>query len=172
MERARMLGMEGAVAGGPEGGRSPTGVPPATAAAPAGAPAGNGQPIPDPAVRERPVRRRFTAEQKLRILREADLATAPGQLGALLRREGLYSSHLTTWRKQREEGTLAGLTPKRRGRKPNPDAALIAENERLRRETERLAEKLRQAETIIEVQKKLSEILGIPLPPQNNGSEP
>ena len=164
--------MEGAVAGGPEGGRSPTGVPPATAAAPEGARAGNGQPVPDPAVPEKPVRRRFTAEYKLRILREADRATGAGQLGALLRREGLYSSHLTTWRKQREEGTLAGLTPKRRGRKPNPDAALIAENERLRRQTERLAEKLRQAETIIEVQKKLSEILGIPLPPQNNGSEP
>ena len=172
MEKARMLGMEGTVAGGTEGGRSPTGVPPATAAAREGAGAGNGKPIPDPAVPEKPVRRRFTAEYKLRVLREADRSTGPGQLGALLRREGLYSSHLTTWRKQREEGTLAGLTPKRRGRKANPDAALIAENERLRRQTARLAEKLRQAETIIEVQKKLSEILGIPLPPENNGSEP
>jgi transposase len=86
----------------------------------------------------------------------------------LLRREGLYSSHLSTWRRQRDEGTLAGLTPKRRGRKPNPDAPLIAENERLRRETQRLAAKLRQAETIIEVQKKLSEILGITLPPAAN----
>jgi transposase-like protein len=137
-----------------------------------GAWAGNSQPIPDPAVPEKPVRRRFTAEYKLRVLREVDRSTGPGQLGALLRREGLYSSHLATWRKQREEGTLAGLTPRRRGRKANPDAALIAENERLRRQTARLAEKLRQAETIIEVQKKLSEILGIPLPPQNNGSEP
>jgi len=167
-----MLGMEGAVAGGTEGGRSPTGVPPATAAAAEGAGAGNGQPIPDPAVPEKPVRRRFTAEYKLRVLREAERSTGPGELGALLRREGLYSSHLTTWRKQREEGALAGLTPKRRGRKANPDAALIAENERLRRQTARLAEKLRQAETIIEVQKKLSEILGIPLPPENNGSAP
>jgi transposase-like protein len=84
-----------------------------------GAGAGNGKPIPDPAVPERPVRRRFTAEYKLRILREADRSPGPGQLGALLRREGLYSSHLTTWRKQREEGTLAGLRPKRRGRKAN-----------------------------------------------------
>ena len=172
MDKARMLGMEGAVAGGTEGGRSPTGVPPATAAAAEGAGAGNGQPIPDPAVPEKPVRRRFTAEYKLRVLREAERSTGPGELGALLRREGLYSSHLTTWRKQREEGALAGLTPKRRGRKANPDAALIAENEGLRRQSERLAEKLRQAETIIEVQKKLSEILGIPLPPQSNGSEP
>jgi transposase len=148
-------------------------VPPTTAAAAGpGAPAiGSGKPIPDPAVPEKPVRRRFTAEYKLRILHEADRCTQPGQLGALLRREGLYSSHLTAWRQQRDEGTLAGLTPKRRGRKPNPDAPVIAENERLKRENQRLAEKLRQAETIIEVQKKLSEILGIPLPPpDNNGS--
>jgi transposase-like protein len=117
---------------------------------------------------EKPVRRRFTAEYKLRILHEADHCTASGQLGALLRREGLYSSLLSTWRQQRDQGTLAGLTPKRRGRKANPDAPLIAENERLKRETERLAAKLRQAETIIEVQKKLSEILGIPLPPPDS----
>ena len=177
MERTRMLGLEEAVAGGTEGGRSPTGVPPATAAAAApgsgqpGCP-GNGMPVPDPAVSEKPVRRRFTAEYKVRILREADGCVHPGQLGALLRREGLYASHLTAWRKQRDEGTLAGLAPKRRGRKASPDAPLAAENERLRRENQRLAAKLRQAETIIEVQKKLSEILGIPLPPQNNGSEP
>ena len=172
MEKARMLGMEEAVAGGTEGGRSPTGVPPATAAP--GAPAtGNGKPIPDPTVPEKPARRRFTAEYKLRILREADHCTRPGQLGALLRREGLYSSHLTAWRQQRDKGTLAGLTPQRRGRKANPDAPLIAENERLKRETQRLAAKLRQAETIIEVQKKLSEILGIRLPPPDNcGSAP
>jgi transposase len=173
MEKARMLGMEGAVAGGTEGGRSPTGVPPATAAASEGAGAGNGKAVPDPAVPEKPERRRFTVEYKLRVLREADRSTGPGQLGALLRREGLYSSHLSTWRKQREEGTLAGLTPKRRGRKANPDAALIAENQRLKRETQRLAAKLRQAETIIEVQKKLSEVLAIPLPsPESTGSEP
>ncbi len=122
---------------------------------------------------ERPVRRRFTAEYKLRILGEADRATEHGQLGALLRREGLYSSHLTTWRKQRDEGTLAGLAPKRRGRKASPDAPLLAENERLKRENQRLTAKLRQAETIIDVQKKLSEILGVALPsPESNGSEP
>ena len=175
MERARMLGMEEVVAGGTEGGRSPTGVPPATAAVAAtGGPAtGNGKRIPDPAVLEKPVRRRFTAEYKLRILQEADRCTESGQLGALLRREGLYSSLLSTWRKQRDEGTLAGLTPKRRGRKANPDAPLIAENQRLTRETQRLAAKLRQAETIIDIQKKLSEMLGIPLPPSDySGSEP
>ena len=174
MENARMLGLQ-EVVGGTEGGRSPTGVPPATAAVAAtGRPAtGNGKPIPDPAVLEKPVRRRFAAEYKLRILHEADRCTASGQLGALLRREGLYSSLLSTWRQQRDEGTLVGLTPKRRGRKANPDAPLIAENERLKRETQRLSARLRQAETIIEVQKKLSEILGIPLPPvDNSGSEP
>jgi hypothetical protein len=80
---------------------------------------------------------------------------------------------MSTWRQQRDEGTLAGLTPKRRGRKANPDAPLIAENQRLTRETHRLSAKLRQAETIIEIQKKLSEILGIPLPSSDNsGSEP
>ena len=181
MERTRMLGTEQAVVGGTEGGRSPTGVPPTTAPAAATpralvpeAPAAAGaKPIPDPAVPEKPVRRRFTAEYKLRVLRDADACAEPGQLGALLRREGLYSSHLTAWRKQRDEGTLAGLTPKRRGRKANPDAPVIAENERLKRENQRLAAKLRQAETIIEVQKKLSEILGIPLPPpEGNGSVP
>jgi len=174
MEKARMLGMEQAVVGGTEGGRSPTGVPPTTAAAAApGAAADNGQPMPDPAVPEKPVRRRFTAEYKIRILREADRCTQPGQLGALLRREGLYSSHLTNWRQQRDAGTLAGLAPKRRGRKPAPNAPLIAENERLKRENQRLTEKLRQAETILEVQKKLSEVLGIPLPPSDiSGSTP
>ncbi len=173
MGKARMLGME-EVVGGTEGGRSPTGVPPAAAAPALGLPAaGNGRLIPDPAVLEKPVRRRFTAEYKLRILHEADRCTASGQLGALLRREGLYSSLLSTWRQQRDQGTLAGLTPKRRGRKANPDAPLIAENQRLKRETQRLAAKLRQAEMIIEVQKKLSELLGIPLPPSDNsGSEP
>jgi transposase-like protein len=129
--------------------------------------------MPDPAVLEKPVRRRFTVEYKIRILREADRCTGPGQLGALLRREGLYSSHLSTWRQQRDAGTLAGLAPKRRGPKPNTDAPLIAENERLKRENQRLAAKLRQAEAIIEVQKKLSEVLGIPLPPSDSsGSEP
>ena len=169
-----MLGMEEAVAGGTEGGRSPTGVPPATAGVmgPGGPVACNGKRIPDPAVLERPERRRFTAAYKLRILREAD-ESEPGQLGALLRREGLYASHLTAWRKQRNEGTQAGLTPKRRGRKASPDTPLIAENARLQRENQRLTIKLRQVETILEVQKKLSEILGIPLPPpDSNGSMP
>jgi len=175
-----MLGAEEAVVGGTEGGRSPTGVPPTTAVAAArgaGVPldpaTGNGKPIPDPAVLERPVRRRFTAEYKLRILCEADRATELGQVGALLRREGLFSSQLSTWRQQRDKGTLAGLTPKRRGRKATSYSPLVTENERLKRENQRLTEKLRQAETIIEVQKKLSEVLGIPLPlPDSSGRMP
>ena len=119
----------------------------------------------NPEVPEKPVRRRFDAKYKLRILELADRCTEIGQLGQLLRREGLYSSHLTTWRRQREEGTLAALQAKRRGRKAPSQAPLVQENERLRRENERLTERLRQAETIIDVQKKISEMLG--RPPQN-----
>ncbi len=118
---------------------------------------------PSPEVLEKPVRRRFTVEYKVKILAEADACTESGQLGELLRREGLYSSHLSIWRRQRDEGVLAGLTPKRRGRKSKPKSPLTDENERLRRENGRLKEKLRQAELIIDVQKKVSEMFSIPL---------
>ena len=120
---------------------------------------------PDPEVPEKPQRRRFTAEYKVRILREADACAEPGEMGALLRREGLYSSHLTEWRRQREQGALAGLTPKMRGRRgvsPHPLARRVSE---LEREKTRLQHRLQQAEAIIEVQKKVSELLGIPLNP-------
>ena len=119
--------------------------------------------IPNPEVPEKPVRRRFSAEYKLRMLAEADCCTAPGELGELLRREGLYSSHLGTWRRQRDEGMLAGLTPKRRGRKAKPRNPLADEVAQLQRENRRLKEQLRQAELIIGVQKKVSEMLNIPL---------
>ena len=122
-----------------------------------------GRTAPSPEVLERPVRRRFTVEYKVRILAEADACSEPGMLGELLRREGLYSSHLLTWRRQRDEGALAGLTPKRRGRKAKPKNPLADENRRLQRENERLKEQLRQAELIIDVQKKVSEMLSIPL---------
>ena len=124
--------------------------------------------IPDPEVREKAVRRRFTAEYKIRILKEADSCTEKGQIGALLRREGLYSSNLTTWQRQMEKGTLDALSPRERGpkgKRPDPSASRIAE---LERENEKLAKKLRQAETIIEVQKKVSEILQIPLGEKNS----
>ena len=112
---------------------------------------------------EKPRRRKFTAKYKLRILKEADACTKPGQLGALLRREGLYWSHLRTWRRQRDEGVLQSLTPKKRGRKAKPDTVSVKEYEKLKRENERLQSKLKQAELIIDIQKKVSEILGIPL---------
>ena len=125
----------------------------------------------DPEVPEKPVRRRFDAAYKQRIVEEADGCSQPGELGQLLRREGLYSSQLSTWRRQRDEGVLAGLTPKQRGRKAKRKDAAALENERLRRENERLCQRLKQAETIIEVQKKVSEMLGIALPSENGQSD-
>ena len=112
----------------------------------------------DPEVKAKPERRRFTAEYKLRILEEADACTENGQIGALLRREGLYSSNLTHWRQQRAEGALLALTPKKRGPKPDP---LAEENAALRRRIDRLETELKRAGTIIEVQKKLCELLGL-----------
>ena len=105
-------------------------------------------------------RRQYTAEYKLRILRELDRSQGAGETGALLRREGLYSSHLTTWRRQRERGELDGLSPQRRGPKADPPAAELA---RLQRENERLCERLRKAELIIDVQKKVAQMLGAPI---------
>ena len=108
---------------------------------------------------EKPTRRKFTAAYKLKILAEAEACGEPGMLGELLRREGLYSSHLTIWRRRRDEGVLVGLTPKRRGRKAKPKNPLADENEQLRRENQRIKEQLRQAELIIDVQKKVSEMI-------------
>jgi len=108
----------------------------------------------------RAARRRYTAEYKLRILREVDACQGTGEIGALLRREGLYSSNLTKWRRQRERGELEGLAEQRRGPKEDPQAV---ENARLKRENERLREELRKAQLIIEVQKKVSQLLGVPL---------
>lgn len=119
--------------------------------------------VPDPEVVPQAKRRRFSAEYKLRILEEVDACTEPGQIGALLRREGLYSSHLTTWRRQRTQGQLAGLKAKRRGRKSSVDEALTKELDALKRENQHLQSRLQQAETIIEVQKKLSGLLGLAL---------
>lgn len=116
---------------------------------------------PDPEVPENKRRRKFTAKYKLRILAEVDSCTELGQVGSLLRREGLYSSNLTAWRKQRENGLLQSMSPKKRGRKRkeiNPLARRVAQ---LETENRRLQQKLKKAETIIEVQKKISEILGI-----------
>jgi len=114
--------------------------------------------VPDPEVPEKAVRRKFTAKYKRRILREANLCKEPGQIGALLRREGLYSSNLSTWRRQAEQGTLEALSPKKRGpkeKKPDPSVHRIAE---LEKEKQKLEHKLRQAELIIAAQKKIAEI--------------
>jgi transposase-like protein len=115
--------------------------------------------IPDPKVVPKAKRRRFSAKYKQGILEEADNCTEPGQTGALLRREGLYSSHLSTWRRQREQGLLEALSPKRRGRKRKDE--LEREVAKLRRENERLQASLEKSEMIIDVQKKLSRLLGL-----------
>jgi transposase len=125
--------------------------------------------LPNPEVPEKAERRRFSAEYKLKILRQADECRDPGSLGALLRKEGLYSSNLTTWRRQREEGTLVALNPKKRGRKAFARNPFLMENEQLRKENDRLHKRLYQAELIIEVQKKVSQILGIPLAKPGEG---
>ena len=111
--------------------------------------------VPDPEVPEKTVRRKFTAAYKLRILKEAESCTELGQVGALLRREGLYASSLTLWRRQVNQG----LVPKKRGpvaQRPDPNVRRIAV---LERENEKLAHKLKQAELIIDVQKKVAELL-------------
>ena len=126
---------------------------------------------PDPEVVEKASRRRFTAKYKLQVLEEADRCE-PGEIGALLRREGLYSSHLTTWRRQREAGALAGLTPRKRGRKLRALDAQGARVVELEREVERLRQRLLQAETIIEVQKKVSLLLGIDPSPSASAGRP
>jgi transposase-like protein len=117
--------------------------------------------MPDPEVPERPVRRRFRAEYKLRIVEEANAATEPGQVGALLRREGLYLSHLVDWRRLYRAGALSALArPKGRPKKRDP---LADEVERLRRRNTRLEARLAGAKRIIEIQGRVSELLGIPL---------
>ena len=113
-------------------------------------------------------RRRFTAAEKLRVLREADRCTEPGEVNALLRREGLYSSHLSTWRAARQRGELAGLTPRPRGPQAKPvdprDKKLVEQA----REIARLQARLERAEGLIAVQKKVAQLLGIPLASDEN----
>lgn len=120
--------------------------------------------LPNPQVTPKAERRRFSAEYKLRILAEADTCTARGEIGAMLRREGLYSSHLEKWRRQRGRGALQGLTTQKRGPKVDSQAAELT---RLRRENEGLQARLQQAETIIDVQKKLSTLLGLSIAGSN-----
>jgi transposase len=123
----------------------------------------------NPEVKPKAVRRQFSAAYKRQILQETEHSDAGG-IAALLRREGLYSSHLTTWRRQREAGEIAGLEPRKRGKKGMPRNPLADEVSRLGRENARLQKRLQQAETIIEVQKKLCEILGLPVAPTEKDS--
>ncbi len=154
----RMLGsvveIDGLGAPAAEGARRATGE--------AGVPSPSRAPAPDAEVPAKPQRRRFTAEYRLRILKEADACKKPGELGALLRREGLYSSHLTNWRRQREAGALRDLRARRRGPTPR---AVDPRVKQLEAENRRLQRKLQRAEAIITLQKKVAEILGIPLKP-------
>jgi transposase len=142
------------------------------ASIPAAAPATGAGGIVDPEVDAKAKRRQFSAAYKRRILDEADKG-GPGEIAGLLRREGLYSSHLTFWRRQRERGEIAGLEPRKRGKKPVPKNPLAGEVHRLTRENRRLQKRLRQAEIIIDVQKKLCDVLGLTVPPieQNEDDE-
>jgi len=126
----------------------------------------------NPEVSERPRRRTFTAKEKQRILQEADLATGAGEIGALLRREGLYSSHLTDWRRQRDAGILNGLTPVRRGPKPIEANPLAVELAKAQQENAKLRLRLERAEAIIDLQKKVSDLLGMPLAPIESDARP
>ena len=122
---------------------------------------------PDPEVVAKAQRRQFTADYKKRILAEAEAAQQPGAIGAMLRREGLYSSHLTHWRQQSQEAMRTALAHHRRGPKPKHDP-LFEEVRQLKQENGRLTDRLARAELIIDVQKKVSQLLGIPIPVANN----
>ena len=122
---------------------------------------------PSPELSDRPRRRTFTAQDKLRILAETDRATATGGIGAILRREGLYSSALTDWRRQRDAGAFTALVPGKRGPKATDPSPLSAEVTALQRDNARLALRLTRAEAIIDIQKKVAALLGIPLTPSD-----
>jgi transposase len=126
---------------------------------------------PEVEVLAKPERRRFTVEYKLRILREADKCTRPGEIGALLRREGLYSSALTSWRRARDRGELSGPGVRKRGPRGKPVDARDRRIGELERENKRLKARLERAEALIDVQKKVSELLGVDLPETDEGSE-
>jgi len=149
------LRRESVFAGETEGARRATGV------SPAGAPEG----VPDPAVEAKPQRRRFTAEYKLRILREVDRAKEPGEVGAILRREGLYSSLLSVWRRDRDRVAKAGLTARKRGPKAKAKDPKVIKQ--LEREIAKLRRRNERVELMLSIQKKASELLGIPLNPHD-----
>jgi transposase len=150
----RVAEAQAAAGAGTEEGRRPTVVP-----APAAA---------NPELSNRPKRRTFTAGEKLRILEETDRAAGTGDIGAILRREGLYSTTLTDWRRQRAAGTLGALTPARRGPKVSPPHPLTAELAKARQENARLRQRLERAEAIIDLQKKVAHLLEAALDPSDS----
>jgi len=149
------------VGGGERSEPEPTGVG-TTSAAPL--PASSTRPAPE--VIPQAKRRRFSAEYKADILRRVEACTQPGEIGALLRQEGLYYSHLTKWRQRRDNGSLSGLSPQKRGPKPDPDRELRRRLAKAEQENRRLANKLEKAELIIEVQKKVARLLSMDLEDQ------
>ncbi len=118
----------------------------------------------DTEVVSKATRRKFTAEYKRGVLRQAAGCTKPGELGALLRREGLYSSHLSTWRRDMEQRGMDGLAPKKRGPRATPPTPAEIENRRLRRENSLLTARAERAEMLVEIQKKMASLLGLDLP--------
>jgi transposase-like protein len=146
--------VDAASGGGANGGRRPTVVPAPDAA--------------DAELSARPRRRTFTAGDKLRILADIDRAALAGGIGAVLRREGLYSSTLSDWRRQRDAGAFGALTPARRGPKVDETNPLTAKLVQLQRDNARLVLRVTRAEAIIELQKKVAELLGIPLAPSGD----
>ena len=130
--------------------------------------AGRSSAAPDPEVVAKPTRRQFSAEYRLRVLEEAERCTRPGEVGRLLRREGLYSSHLTAWRKARRNGSLQGLRPKKRGTKPAESHPLSSKVRQLEAKVARLEKELATAHTILEVQGKVAGLLGFSL---NDGKD-
>jgi transposase-like protein len=119
--------------------------------------------VPNPEVLERPKRRTYAADYKYRILKEIDAATQPGQIGAILRREGLYASNILCWRDQIKRGAREALNPRKRGRKPTAAEELTQRNKALEKENKKLKKRLHQAALLLDIQKKISEITGIPL---------
>ena len=117
-----------------------------------------------PELSDRPRRRKFNAKEKLRILSEIDRAAGtPGAIGAIMRREGLYSSAITDWRRQRDAGAYEGLSPVKRGPRPAPANPLSAEHARLQRDYKRLEKRLERAEAVIDIQKKVAFLIGFPI---------
>jgi transposase len=151
MKQSLLRGEEEALSAEAEGARRASGV---------SADGGAEVETPDPEVPAKARRRQFSPEYRLRILKEADACKGVGELGALLRREGLYSSNLVTWRRQRETRALVGMKAHKRGPKPRGEDPRLKQKDR---EIARLRHRLKQAETVIEVQKTLAEILGVPL---------